>query len=64
MVSITKRIESDKAAAGSVETILLITLAVFTILAVMKFVISPFISPIRNSVEGIDGEIEKILYNR
>ena len=56
MISITKRIKSDKAAVGSVETILLIALAVFAVLAIMKFVIGP----IRNSAEGIGGEIEKM----
>lgn len=56
MIGITKRIKSDKAAVGSVETILLIALAVFAVLAIMKFVIGP----ISNSAEGIGGEIEKM----
>lgn len=51
---IKERANSDKAAIGTTETILLIALAVFGTLAVFEFIIKP----IQKSSEGIGKTIE------
>lgn len=53
---IKNKMKSDNGAMGSVETILLIALAVFAVMAVMNFIIKP----IQESSEGIGNTIRKM----
>lgn len=52
---IAKRMKSDKAAAGTVETILIIALAVFAALALITFILTPT----QNSAKGLGDGIQK-----
>lgn len=50
------KMKSDNGASGSVETILLIALAVFAVMAVMTFILKP----IQESSKGIGDTIKKM----
>lgn len=52
---IAKRMKSDKAAAGTVETILIIALAVFAALALITFILRPT----QESAEGLGNSIQQ-----
>lgn len=54
MSKIRERLNSDKAAVGSVETILLIVLAVFAVLAIYNLIMKPLMT----SAENIGGAIK------
>lgn len=56
LYNLKERINSDKAAMGTVETVLLIALALFAVMVVTKFIMTP----IQDSAKGIGGEIEKM----
>lgn len=56
LTNLKKRMNSDKAAMGSVETVLLVALSVFAVLAVYKFIIQP----IQTSSEGIGNTIKEM----
>lgn len=56
MNKIKQRIRSDRGANNTVETIALIALSVFAILAVFKFIIEP----IRDSSESIGEKIKEM----
>lgn len=53
---IKSKMKSDNGAMGSVETILLIALAVFAVMAVMTFILKP----IQESSEGIGNTIREM----
>lgn len=53
---IKQRMKSDTAAIGTTETILLIALAVFAVLVVMKYVMAP----VQESSEGIGNVIKEM----
>lgn len=56
LANLKKRISSDKAAMGSVETVVLVALSVFAVLAVYEFIIKP----IQSSSEGIGNTIKEM----
>lgn len=56
MRKVKQRMQSDTGASNTTETILLIALAVFAVLAVFKFIIVP----IRDSSKLIGGKIKKM----
>lgn len=56
LANLKKRINSDKAAMGSVETVVLVALSVFAVLAVYEFIIKP----IQSSSEGIGNTIKEM----
>lgn len=53
---IKDKMKSDKGAIGSIETILLIAVAVFAVMAVMNFIMKP----IQESSEGIGNTIREM----
>lgn len=53
---IKSKMKSDNGAMGSVETILLIALAVFAVMAIMTFILKP----IQESSEGIGNTIREM----
>lgn len=61
MNKIMERIQSDKAASNTVETIIIIALAVFAALALFTFVLKPTQNAADNLGQGIDGGVDKIL---
>ena len=61
MNKIMERIQSDKAASNTVETIIIIALAVFAALALFTFVLSPTQNAADNLGQGIDSGVDSIL---
>lgn len=53
---IKRKMSSDEGAMGSVETILLIALAVFAVIMVVKYIMAPM----QDSSEGIGNTIKKM----
>ena len=58
---IKERMSSDKAAANTVEIILIIALAVFAGLALFRFILQPVQDNAQNLGTGISGTITSIL---
>ena len=56
LYNLKERINSDEAAMGTVETVLLIALALFAVMVVTKYIMTP----IQESSKGIGKEIEKM----
>lgn len=54
--NIKRKMSSDDGAMGSVETVLLIALAVFAVMVVMKYIMGP----IQTSSEGIGNTIKEM----
>lgn len=52
-----KRMQSDRAASNTVETIIIIALAVFAALALFTFILKPT----RDSADKMGGEIDSII---
>lgn len=52
-----KRMQSDRAASNTVETIIIIALAVFAALALFTFILAPT----RDSADKMGGEIDSII---
>lgn len=61
MNKIMERIQSDKAASNTVETIIIIALAVFAALALFTFVLKPTQNSADNLGQGIDLGVDAIL---
>lgn len=58
---IKERMQSDRAASNTVETIIIIALAVFAALALFTFILSPTQNAADNLGQGIDSGIDGIL---
>lgn len=56
LTKIKQKMQSDDGAMGSVETILLIALAVFAVMVVMKYIMAPM----QESSEGIGNVIQQM----
>lgn len=61
MNKIMERIQSDKAASNTVETIIIIALAVFAALALFTFVLKPTQNSADSLGQGIDDGVHSIL---
>lgn len=64
MNKIAERIKSDKAASQTVETIIIIALAVFAALALFTFVLKPTQNSADNLGQGIDKGVDAILNSK
>ena len=58
---IRQRMSSDKAASNTVETIIIIALAVFAALALFSFILKPVQNSSKNLGDGLDGWINGLL---
>lgn len=58
---IRQRMSSDKAASNTVETIIIIALAVFAALALFTFILKPVQNSSKNLGDGLDGWINGLL---
>lgn len=58
---IIKRMKSDKAASGTVETIIIIALAVFAALALFTFILTPTQNAADNLGSGIDDWMTELM---
>lgn len=56
LYNLKEKMKSDTAAMGTVEQIALIALALFAVMAVTKFIMTP----VSESAEGIGNEIKKM----
>lgn len=61
MKRIMEKMQSDKAASNTVETIIIIALAVFAGLALFTFILKPVQNSASRLGSGIDGWIGKLL---
>lgn len=58
---IRQRMSSDKAASNTVETIIIIALAVFAALALFTFILKPVQNSSKNLGDGLDSWIHDLL---
>lgn len=61
---IRQRISSDKAASNTVETIIIIALAVFAALALFSFILKPVQNSSKNLGSGLDKWINDLLRSK